>query len=248
MSFIALGKQQQQQQDYMSNSTHSGSSLFRNESTSSDSNSSTSAIAVSDAAKKRNRVMRIFCKKLNTRNSKGELYFQNESEYGSYIEKAEDLITTLVSNTSLLAVERAENELEKERRAILAENKNLIKQMQEEIREENAKKKRKMLSEPTWGIALDGELTADQKKMHIFDLKRARLYQEKDRKDDQAKRKKIISDRDRERMTGYDRTLVQRRAETELIDSMQCFHDSNNGSPYIDNNSNSVNGKALFNL
>ena len=58
--------------------------------------------------------MRIFCKKLNTRNSKGELYFQNESEYGSYIEKAEDLITTLVSNTSLLAVERAENELEKD--------------------------------------------------------------------------------------------------------------------------------------
>jgi hypothetical protein len=198
--------------------------------------------------------MEIFCKQIDTTNAQGELYFQNASEYGTYIEKAESIVQALIANISALSVERAEQALEQEKKSILAENKHLIKQMREESRAEHALNKRKALEEPTWGVALDDELTAEQKKLHVVDLKRARIYRERDETvhRNTIDRKKPLTLVQKERMMGYDRTLSQRRAKTELINSMQCFPPGTGSGKKKSGGGgggrNKVDGKALFYL
>ena len=264
MSFVHITKQQEAESPRYTSQSHTstGSSLFKDESSSSSPSSassssatttttSSSSVAHSDATKKRNRVMEIFCKKRSTQNSAGELYFQHVAEYGAYIEHAEDIIQALVQNISALSVERAEKELEDEKQSIIAENKNLIKQMQEESRADRASIKRKALEEPTWGVALDDELTAEQKKMHVVDLKRARIYRERDETEHRNKidRKKPLTSIQKERMMGYDRTLNQRKAKTELINSMQCFPGVGSGGRNSAGGSRgNIDGKALFHL
>ena len=133
--------------------------------------------------------------------------------------------------------------------------------MQEESRAEHALNKRKALEEPTWGVALDDELTAEQKKLHVVDLKRARIYRERDETvhRNTIDRKKPLTLIQRERMMGHDRTLSQRRAKTELINSMQCFSGGKNGKKRKNGggggsgggsggSSTEIDGKALFYL
>ena len=260
MSFVHLDNQKNEADSprYSQRSSSIESSLFKDESnasaqSSTANTSATAEVAHSDATKKRNRVMEIFCKQLGTRNAHGALYFQNVSDYGTYIEQAEDIVQALISNVSALSVARAEQALEQEKKTILSENKHLIKQMQEESRAEHALNKRKALEEPTWGVALDDELTAEQKKLHVVDLKRARIYRERDETvhRNTVDRKKPLTRIQKERMMGYDRTLSQRRAKTELINTMQCFPGKkrkNGGGGGGSISKKEIDGKALFYL
>jgi hypothetical protein len=179
--------------------------------------------------------MEVYCKREDTRDQHGDLYFQTPSEYGTYLEEAEEIIQALISIGKFDAtgaprltkgdIKRAEEKLEGERRKITNEHRELMQQMKEERRSENETLKRKALVDPTWGVALDDELDAEQQKNYVVDMKRAKMYREVDdiKHRDQVNRKKPLTAIENERMMGYDRDLHQKRAKSELIDSMSCF-------------------------
>lgn len=223
-------------------------------SSSSSSSSTTTSVARSDAAKKRLRVMEIFCKKINTCDPTGKLYFKNAMDYGSYIEKAEDIIHKLITNQTLLEVQRAELALEEERKLALGTDKDLINRMKEQKRTEQETTKRKALEEPTWGVALDQEQRSlrdkDGNQIYAYDVKRAKIYREMDETvhRDAMNRKKPLTTIEKERMMGHDRKLAQRRAKSELNDSMDCFYEMGDGNSKgsSSSSSNKVDGAALF--
>ena len=253
MSFVYLTSQDADASDsprYTQRSTES--TLFRNDSSSSSSSSSTSSssfsstttsttgttssVAQSDAAKKRIAVMEVYCKQEDTREQHGNLYFQTPAEYGTYLEEAEEIIQALISVGKVDAttgapimtqgdIKRAKEKLERERKKITSEHKELMQQMKEERRSENETLKRKALVDPTWGVALDDELDAEQQKNYVVDMKRARMYREVDdiKHRDQVNRKKPLTAIEVERMMGYDRDLFQKKSKSELNDSMSCF-------------------------
>ena len=216
-------------------SSSSSASLYSNNSISSSTSTHTATsldntVARSDAVKKRLRVMEVFCKQSKTCDpTTGKMYFNNAMEYGNYIQRAEDIIHRLIAAQTVLDVQRAEGELDEERRKVTAVDKDLINRMKEQERNKHETAKRKSLEEPTWGVALDSEQSSlrdkDGNQVYAFDVKRAKTYREVDETihKDKMNRKRQLTTIEKERMMGHDRKLSQSRAKSELNNSMNCF-------------------------
>ena len=158
----------------------------RSASSSSSSSSSSSAAApdqpslggraARDAKKKREQVMEVFCKAPHD--------FPTHQAYGDYLERAEDLVQRFIGAETAGDLQRAQADLDTERR----ENAARIQQEAERRREENDKRKRKLDEEPAWGCGLPSAARgAAADKLRKVDRERAARFKQLD----EAKRNRL---------------------------------------------------------